>query len=156
MKGIIEAIDEVSGNEVGNTPPSNGSKGARLGFSGMLNALSGGMHMDGYKVKTTEHTFLVLIDNQQSCCESYGYFASEDNLHEFIGAELFDIELTDTSLKTEAIEEIEYLDEGGVQFVTFKTSKGDFQLAVYNAHKGYYGHGIIIAEDGKILLQDTL
>ena len=154
--GIIKAIEEVSNYGVGNQTPMSGSHGARLGLSGMLNSLSGGMHMDGYRVVTDKHEYLVLIDNSQSCCESFGYFSTDDNLPEYIGKELLAVELTDTSLKTEFIEEIKYLDEGGIQFVTFKTSGGDFQLAVYNAHNGYYGHGIIVAKDNKILLQDTL
>ena len=49
-----------------------------------------------------------------------------------------------------------YEEEGGIQFVTFKTNKSVFQLAVYNCHNGYYGHGIIVAKDEEILLNDTL
>jgi hypothetical protein len=49
-----------------------------------------------------------------------------------------------------------YEDEGGIQFVDFVTDKGVFQLAVYNAHNGYYGHGILVAKDDEILLNDTL
>jgi hypothetical protein len=156
MKGKIISIDAVENFLVGNQASMNGSKGARFGFSGMMNALSGGSSMDGYKVKTSEHEYLLLIDNGQSCCESFGYFSSNDNLQDFIGAELLSVEATDTSLSTEPVEEIEYLDERGVQFVTFKTDKGDFQIAVYNSHNGYYGHGIIFAEDDKILISDTL
>lgn len=156
MKGKIESIQEVTNYGVGGAAPLDGKGGARLGFSGMVSMLSGGFDMDGYEVKTTDHRYLVLIDNGQSCCESWGYLSTEDNLQEFVGADLLDVELTDTSLKTEPIEELEYIDEGGVQFVTFKTSRGDFQLAVYNGHNGYYGHGIIVAEDDTVLLSDTL
>ena len=122
----------------------------------MINAVTGSRSMDGYEVKTTKHTFFLLIDNDQSCCESFGYFSSDDNLKDHVGAELKDIEMTDTSLSTKTHEEVKYLDEGGVQFVTFKTSRGDFQLAVYNAHNGYYGHGILFTKDDKILLDNTL
>lgn len=43
-----------------------------------------------------------------------------------------------------------------IQFVDFVTSRGTFQLAVYNSHNGYYGHGIIVAKDDEILLNETL
>lgn len=156
MKGTIVAIETLEGFSLSNVVNLDGKNNVRLGVFGMLNNLSASRSMDGYKVKTTEHIYLILIDNEQNCCETWGYFSTNDNLQEFIGSELTDIELTDKSLKTEAINELEYLDEGSVQFVTFKTEKGDFQLAVYNGHNGYYGHGIIIAEDDKILLQTTI
>ena len=127
-----------------------------LGLMGMFNMLAGYCGYDGYKVSTEEGEIYLLIDNGASCCEQWGYFSTEDDVKTFIGAELFDIELTDTSLKTEAIEEIEYLDGGGVQFVTFKTNKGNFQLAVYNAHNGYYGHGIYLFKNGECLLNSSL
>jgi hypothetical protein len=156
MEGTIIKIEDIESMDIGNTFNLVGIKGARLGFSGMLSSLSGGAHMEGYLVETTEHKFLILIDNKQSCCENWGHFSTHDNLQDFVGKELISIELTDTALTTESIEELEYLDGGAVQFVTFKTSDGDFQLAVYNAHNGYYGHGIIVAKDVEILLQDVL
>jgi hypothetical protein len=41
---------------------------------------------------------------------------------------------------------------GGTQFVDFETSKGVFQLTVYNRHNGYYGHDILIEskQTGKV------
>lgn len=156
MRGKIEEIKTVKNYVIGNNAPMNGRNGSQLGLTGMINILRGGMSMDGYVVTTTNHTYRVLIDNEESCCESWGYFSTDDNLEDYIGSELISVELTDKALKTEPIEELEYLDCGGVQFVTFKTSKGDFQLAVYNGHNGYYGHGIIVAEDDKILCDDTL
>jgi len=115
-------------------------------------------NMDGYKVETDEHIIYVLIDNVQSCCESWGYFASEDNLNQFIGAELMEINLTDTALNKEKVEKSDYYDgdSGGIQFVDFVTDKGIFQLAVYNAHNGYYGHGILVTLDNDIILDETL
>jgi len=112
---------------------------------------------DGYAVITEEDSYMVLIDNGQSCCESWGYISSEDSFKEFIGSKLMGIELTDTSLKTEKIDTAKiYLDCGGIQFVNFITNKGVFQLAVYNGHNGYYGHGIMVVKNDNILLQDTL
>lgn len=115
---------------------------------------------DGYKVETTQKIFYILIENGQCCCESWGYLSTNDNIQDFIGKEISKISLTDTNLSNKELEEIKYLDyawEGGIQFVTFYMTDGEvLQLAVYNGHNGYYGHSILIAEDDKILLQETL
>ena len=134
----------------------NAMHSGNIGFSSMLNVLSGWGGYDGYKVSGTKEDIYLLIDNGQSCCEDWGYFSTEDDTSQFIGAEILGIELTDTSLKTEPIEQIKYLDCGGVQFVTFKTSKGIFQLAVYNAHNGYYGHGVYVFRGDECLLNSGL
>ena len=97
---------------------------------------------DGYKVVTDKQEIFVLISNGQSCCENWGYLSSNDDIKEFIGAQLNSLTLTDTALKT--VDPELYLDEGQIQFVNFDTSKGLLQLAVYNAHNGYYGHDIFI------------
>jgi hypothetical protein len=36
---------------------------------------------------------------------------------------------------------------GTAYFVNFYTSKGMFQLAVYDSHNGYYGHSFYIVEE---------
>lgn len=100
---------------------------------------------DGYEITTNKQIIQFGIDDCQRCCESWGYFSSEDNLNEFIGAELLDIQLTDTALNTKKFEEqglsTNFLD---TMFVTFKTNKGLFQLTVYNEHNGFYGHDAVI------------
>jgi len=101
---------------------------------------------DGYRVTTNKQEALVMISNDQSCCESWGYFTSEDDHEQFIGADLLGVTLVDAALNEKKLkDEIEYgLDEGGIQFVNFETSRGTFQLTVYNAHNGYYSHPIKI------------
>ena len=155
MYGKITAIEQLNGFKLGNNAPMMGKNGAQLGMMSMLNILSGGRSMDGYKVTTKDHAFLVLIDNGQSCCESWGYMASEDKLDDFIGANLREVTLTDTALKTMKMDDV-YIGDGGIQFVNFETSRGTLQLAVYNGHNGYYGHGIIVAIDDKIICDNTL
>ncbi|HZL05669.1 MAG TPA: hypothetical protein VFE45_09675 [Coriobacteriia bacterium] len=155
--GEILSIEEVHGFTIEPIAPMHGTSGARLGMSQMLSSLmGGGAAMDGYKVTTDAHVFVVAIDNGQSCCESWGYIASDDDFGKFIGRELREVNLTDTSCMKEGIEELESLDEGGVQFVDFVTDRGVLQLAVYNGHNGYYGHGILLAKDDEILLNTTL
>lgn len=88
-----------------------------------------------------------------------GLLQSEDDLTAYIGAELREVHLTDTALNKAAVEKSDYYDGddgGGIQFVDFVTDRGTFQLAVYNSHNGYYGHGILFAKDDAILLNDTL
>lgn len=101
--------------------------------------------MDGYKIKAASADVYVLIDNSQQCCEEWGYFANNDDFSYFIGAELKDVKLTNIALneiKAEPL--VRELNCGGIQFVDFVTSKGTFQLAVYNSHNGYYGHDILV------------
>lgn len=154
--GKITKISKVFDFTIKPVTPLEGTGGS-LGTSQMINALWGHPNTDGYKVETDKHTYYVLIDNEQSCCESWGYFSSEDDLEHYIGAELLEVRLTDKALNTKAVEESGYyFDKGGIQLVDFITNKGKFQLAVYNAHNGYYGHGILVARDDEIILNDVL
>lgn len=102
--------------------------------------------MEGFKITTSKQEILVLISEGQSCCEDFGYMSSFEHPDEFIGAELLKIETVDEAHNKEKWNtEHEFgLDEGDAEFVNFETSNGLFQLAVYNAHNGYYGHSILI------------
>ena len=113
---------------------------------------------DGFKIVTSKHTYIILIDNGQCCCEHWGYFSSEDDFSKFIGKQLASVVLTDTALKQEKVEESGYYDDcGGIQFVDFKMTDGSvLQFAVYNAHYGYYGHSVFIAKDEDILLNNDI
>lgn len=155
--GKILSITEVNNIKLGNKGFLNGSNGSRLGMSQMISSLSGYNAYDGYKITTENHEFYILIDNGQSCCESWGYFYLNDDEQMFVGATLREVNLTDTALNKKKVEESDYYDDaGGIQFVDFVTSKGTLQFAVYNAHNGYYGHAIIFAKDEEIFHQDTL
>lgn len=154
--GVIKSIEEVSSLSIAPIAPLNG-KGGRQGFVGMLNNITGSESMEGYKVVTDQHTYHVLIASESSCCESFGYLTSDDDLQQYIGAELREVRLTDTALNQHAVDKSGYYEEdGGIQFVDFATDRGVLQLAVYNAHNGYYGHSILIARDDEVLLSDTL
>jgi hypothetical protein len=102
---------------------------------------------DGFKITTSEQEILLLISNDQSCCESWGYFLSEDDFDKFIGAELREVSITDTNLTSRQVgRDVPYegdnisVDEGDVMFVNLNTNKGVLQFVAYNAHNGYYGH----------------
>lgn len=158
--GKIVSIEEVSGYQVRPIGTIEGQGGARAGFSQMLSMLGGHTTMEGFKVVTDLHEFLVLIDDQSSCCESWGHIHSADELSDFIGAELAEVRLTDTALNSLIVERSgvgKYgWDGGGIQFVDFITNQGKLQLAVYNSHNGYYGHGIVFAVDNVPFAEDTL
>lgn len=158
MLGKITNIEKIRGLDLANVGSLKGSNGASLGLSGMINAISGYGSYDGYLVETTKHKYHILIENGHSCCEEWGFMISEDEPNYFINNELLEVRLTDTALNQARIDEkIPYgLEEGSIQFVDFATTNDVFQIAVYNSHNGYYGHSIIVAKDGELLLSDVL
>lgn len=98
---------------------------------------------DGYAITTNKQMIRLLIDNDQDCCEQWGYLMSEDDLSKFIGSSLLDITITDTALSTIQFEQYlgpEDMDAGGMMFVNINTDRGLLQFVAYNAHNGYYGH----------------
>ena len=97
--------------------------------------------MEGYKVTTTDQEIELLIDNNQSCCESWGYFWCNEKPQDFVGAELRGITLTDKELNAAFMnEDAEDIYEGGIMFVNLDTDRGVLQFVAYNSHNGYYGH----------------
>jgi hypothetical protein len=105
---------------------------------------------DGFHVHTNKQTIKLGIDNDQSCCESWGYFISNDDTNHFVGAEVLGIEIVDTCLNARKfdIEVGTYgLDCGGVMYVNIFTSRGTLQFTAYNGHNGYYGHAAFVKCD---------
>lgn len=76
---------------------------------------------------------LRLFDNGRSCCESR-YLTCDDDLDQFIGAELIDIEVSDGPTV-----ETEYGEPHETSFLRVKTSLGDIVATTHNEHNGYYG-----------------
>ena len=85
---------------------------------------------DGSKIK--------LFDDGQSCCESR-YMRTDDNLSDYIGAQLLDAEIKEAPGMPDEYGEHE------VQFLEVKTSKGCFTMASHNEHNGYYGGFLVRA-----------
>lgn len=103
---------------------------------------------DGYEVVTYQQTILVGISNSQSCCESWGYLSSNDDLQQFEGATLLSVEVTGPDLDTKNVLLRDGVNEDACMFVTFVTDVGPFQLVAYNEHNGYYGHdAVVISRD---------
>lgn len=119
-----------------------------LGLSDMIGMLSGGASYDGYKITTTEQEIYMVISNTQSCCESFGYFWSNDNVQEFVDTELINIAVTDEQYEKSILEKRDItLYEGGAVFVDIITNKGVLQFTIYNEHNGYYGHSVKIVSN---------
>jgi len=104
----------------------------------------------GFQITTTEQTITLAIDDESSCCESWGYFLTEDDTAKFVGAGLRGVSITDTNRSgwkfvgsyhewDEARGDV-LLDAGDVMFVDIETDRGVLQFVAYNAHNGYYGH----------------
>lgn len=109
----------------------------------------------GYAITTNRQVVKMLIDNESCCCESWGYFMSEDNPQEFVGSSLINVTKTDTALNTKKVEEVGDLDSGGILFVNIETSKGLLQFVAHNAHNGYYGHSAYIISE-QLTIEETL
>lgn len=105
--------------------------------------------MDGVLIETETEIISVLIAAGQSCCESFGYLYSEDDLGLYTGADLLSVNLVDDPEKEFNDDDLKSLDCGNAYFVDIKTSKGTFSLAVYNSHNGYYGHPVNVLRKNK-------
>lgn len=101
---------------------------------------------DGYAITTDKQVIKLMIDNGQACCESWGYFMSEDDLSGFIGADLIGLSLTNTALEKVELNHAEEIngEETSVMFVNIETSAGLLQFVAHNTHNGYYGHGAYV------------
>ena len=100
---------------------------------------------EGIVITTDKQEIKIGIQSGQSCCETYGYFISEDNIQSFLGSNLLRITITDTALKNVRLElDIANFYEVATMFVDVQTSSGVLQFAAYNSHNGCYGHEALI------------
>lgn len=117
---VIKSIEEVFGHKPGD---------------------SDWMSHDGFKIVTTDQTIFMGISNEQSCCEDWGYFITNDDMTDFIGARLLDVKIVDTCLNKDKAPD---LYEGACMYVDIETDKGTLQFTAYNEHNGYYGHSAVV------------
>jgi len=110
--------------------------------------------MDGFIIRTElGPAVTILISNDQSCCENWGYVASEDDFEDFIGAELKDVSVVGSDLKVVDVRDVS---EGDMMFVNVETSEGMLQFALYNEHNGYYSHYARVSIGDRIIEDDYL
>jgi len=100
----------------------------------------------GWEVRTNKRELYCLIASFQDCCEDWGYIISEDKPDYFIGATLLSVTEVDDELKVKDVA-FDSIDDYSSVFINFETSKGTFQLTVYNGHNGYYGHEVYYTTD---------
>lgn len=89
--------------------------------------------MEGYTVFTDKHEYLMIIDEKICCCGIWKCFESEDDLQYFVGADLINVQLTDTLLNKAKLKELDniYLECTEIQLINFETDRGVFQLPAY-------------------------
>lgn len=124
----------------------------RIEATTFKNDKSSWCEFEGFQVITDKQTIKLGIANSQSCCESWGYFMSEDDLSGFIGARLIDVKIVDDALNVTKLKESvssygENYCECETMFVNFDTDKGLLQFTAYNDHNGYYGHSAVVVSE---------
>ena len=111
----------------------------------------GGWRFDGYKISTTNGVIEIAVESFQNCCENWGYISSNDNFSDFCGVEILEIKYTqkiDEVLETITMQlSKKDVELDNIYFITFETSKGTLQFAVYNEHNGSYGHYCYVSCD---------
>lgn len=110
-------------------------------FKGALNKTIAGLTLgddDALHFTFEDGSKIKMFDGGQSCCESR-YMRTDDNLSDYIGAQLLGAEIK------EAPDIQDEYGEHEVQFLEVKTSKGSFTMASHNEHNGYYSGFLIRA-----------
>lgn len=115
----------------------------------------------GYVIITSQNIYELRIDNAEQCCENWGYMITEEDcMEKFIGSQLLLIKVTDNFYNTELLQDVNKLTlcdgNGGIIFITFCTTVGDFQITLYNEHDGYYGHTVEILVNNITAFNDIL
>lgn len=87
---------------------------------------------DGFVIITSMRRIRIGIERaRQRVRFDYGYFVSENDISDFIGAELTDYSVGDTLLKPIDSVDESIMRESEVMFLNLETSKGVVQFGVY-------------------------
>lgn len=98
-------------------------------------------HDEALHVEFEDRSKMKLCDVGQTCCE-LRYMRTDDDLGDYVGAVLIDIEIR----RAPDVEDEDGTHE--VQFLVVKTSKGDATMSSHNRHNGYYsGFEIVAVEE---------
>lgn len=101
----------------------------------------------GYAIRTDLQDIKIGIDDKPQCYENYGCIYTNDDISDFTGAELKDIQIVNNALNNKRLNIAlcnAKIDLDKIMFVNFETNKGTLQFVAYNDHKGYYGHDVIL------------
>jgi len=119
-------------------------------------------NFDGFEIIIGERgndynneTIQLLISNDTQCCEKVGYFLTNDDVAEFIGAEFLKLNEVDSSLNVQTLID-DFVRNGeeynesycSTMFINIETNIGTLQFTAYNEHNGYYGHEAIVLHNG--------
>lgn len=105
------------------------------------------MEREGFVIVSEQQIIKLMIDNEQQCCENWGYFLSEDDLDTFIGADIINVYITDMCLNTKLLPKTKDEDDGeylSTMFINIETDRGLLQFTAYNLQNGYYGHDAFV------------
>lgn len=103
---------------------------------------------DGVQIILNDGTeVLFTIENDQRCCEEWGYISSigNEDAQNFVGARIRNIGVVHG--ENEYL--IQYFDNNRLSvddayFIRVETDQGDLEFVVYNEHNGYYGHNVLL------------
>lgn len=79
----------------------------------------------GYEITTDQQVIQLLISNNSSCCEQWGVITTEDDISDFVGANLLFISLVDADYNTHSLIKKNdlYSEEVEAVFVDVETDK---------------------------------
>lgn len=108
----------------------------------------------GFVIRTDGGDIQLGIADHQCCCEDWGYFMSQDDFADFIGAEVLGVSGTDAKLA--GIELPKGIYEGSATYVNIETSAGLLQFVAYNEHNGYYSHEFVAINNGVDVVREYI
>jgi hypothetical protein len=109
----------------------------------------------GFVIETSSGCIGVGIQEGRKCCESYGYLSSLDNFDDFIDSQVLSVSVVDSALNLTTLK-LKEVQADNCIFVNIETTKGLFQITVYNEHNGYYAHDVYVSNCDAILVNRYL
>lgn len=114
---------------------------------------------DGFQIRTDKQTISIGIESESKCCEDSGYLLSEDNISDFVGSDMVQIEKVDSGYNKTVFDKITNVKNRNSKaikssdktlttvFINVVTSSGVLQFVAYNCQNGYYGHKVYIESE---------
>lgn len=112
----------------------------------------------GIKIYTDEGDFTFIMNDQQSCCEQFGYVYTPNIVSDFIGSELLKVSEITTEFDANKAHGTDIISDYDTATSHFKieTSVGDILFTFYNSHNGYYSHDYCVKKDENILFDGSV
>lgn len=119
----------------------------------------------GFRVVLSDNnSIMFVIEDNQQCCESFGYISVNDNLEEFIGSTLQKVEVVTGKEYTKSelvIDSLNQANDSHIKieecvFLVLTTDKGELTFTVYNHHDGYYSPNVAVFVGNKLHLETRI